>query len=58
MVACKRAIEGSHLSNRSMDRLAKVSRTIADLCDSEQIHSQHVEEAASFVIGGILRDAF
>lgn len=53
----KRTIEQSSLSTRSMDRLAKVARTIADLGESEQISSQHVEEAASFVVGGMLRDA-
>lgn len=51
-------IEQSTLSTRSMDRLAKVSRTIADLADSEEVDPEHIEEAASFVIGGMLRDAF
>jgi magnesium chelatase family protein len=40
-----------------MDRLAKVARTIADLAAVETIEPDHVEKAASFVIGGMLRDA-
>ncbi|MBI1309855.1 YifB family Mg chelatase-like AAA ATPase [bacterium] len=51
-------IETSTLSTRSMDRLAKVSRTISDLDDKEHVAPYHVDEAASFVVGGILRDAF
>ncbi len=58
MVAYKRTIEESSLSTRSMDRLAKVARTIADLAQTEHVGPPHVEEAASFVIGGMLRDAF
>lgn len=54
----KSLIENSTLSTRSMDRLAKVSRTIADLEDSDHVESDHVDEAASFVIGGMLRDGF
>ena len=41
-----------------MDRLAKVSRTIADLADSDLVEPIHVEKAVSFVVGGILRDRF
>lgn len=42
-----------------MDRLAKVARTIADLRDDnwETVEPADVEEAATYVIGGILRDA-
>jgi magnesium chelatase family protein len=49
-------IEESRISTRSMDRLAKVSRTIADLTDSKCVEPHHIAEAASFVIGGVLRD--
>ena len=52
----KATIEGSRLSTRSMDRLAKVTRTIADLEADHQIDRKHVVEAASFVTGGMLRD--
>ncbi len=52
----KATIEGSRLSTRSMDRLAKVTRTIADLERDQQIDQQHVVEAASFVTGGMLRE--
>lgn len=48
-------IENQSLSTRSMDRLAKVSRTIADLDDSETVDEVHVQEAATFVVGGVLR---
>lgn len=54
----REVIETSTLSTRSMDRLAKVSRTIADLADREEVDPPHVDEAASFVIGGMLREAF
>jgi len=50
-------IEKSTLSTRSMDRLAKVSRTIADLDDDDHVQPEHLDEAASFVVGGLLRDA-
>ncbi|MGC1274802.1 MAG: YifB family Mg chelatase-like AAA ATPase [Planctomycetaceae bacterium] len=54
----KKVIEGSDLSTRSTDRLAKVARTVADLERSDQIEPPHVDEAASFVVGGMLREAF
>lgn len=54
----KRVIGGSDLSTRSMDRLAKVARTIADLDESDRIEPPHVDEAAGFVVGGMLREAF
>jgi magnesium chelatase family protein len=54
----KSMIEDSSLSTRSMDRLAKVSRTIADLGASEDIVPQHVQEAGSYVIGGMLRENY
>jgi magnesium chelatase family protein len=43
-------IESSTTTTRSSDRLAKVSRTIADLSDSEEVQSEHVEEAASMMV--------
>ncbi|AMV19284.1 YifB family Mg chelatase-like AAA ATPase [Planctomyces sp. SH-PL14] len=54
----KRFIESTSLSTRSMDRLAKVARTIADLEDREQIEPHHIEEAGSFVTGGALLTKF
>ena len=51
----KSLIDQHTLSTRSMDRLAKVTRTVADLAAKEEIEPKHVEKAASFVIGGILR---
>jgi magnesium chelatase family protein len=51
-------IDANTLSTRSMDRLAKVARTIADLDDSEELESGHLDSAARFVIGGTLRNNF
>jgi len=48
-------IEQNTLSTRSMDRLAKVARTIADLENKDEIEPEHVSQAASYVIGGMLR---
>lgn len=46
------------LSTRSMDRLAKVARTIADLESSTKVEPPHLAKASSYGIGGILRDNF
>jgi magnesium chelatase family protein len=51
-------VEKHKVSTRSTNRLAKVSRTVADLNGADEINMPHVEEAAQFVIGGILRDFF
>ena len=48
-------IDKHTLSTRSMDRLAKVGRTVADLTASEEVQPEHFAKAATFVIGGILR---
>jgi magnesium chelatase family protein len=50
-------IDRNVLSTRSMDRLAKVARTVADLAASDEIRSEHIDTAATFVIGGVLREA-
>jgi len=52
----KRVIEDSSLSTRSMDRLAKVAQTLADLRGNDQIEVQNVDEAKGYVVGGILRE--
>ena len=52
----KDKIDSSRLSTRSMDRLAKVSRTVADIVGSDSVEALHLDKAAEFVIGGMLRD--
>jgi magnesium chelatase family protein len=54
----KATIDANTLSTRSMDRLAKVARTAADLAESETTEPEHIDAAARFVIGGTLRDNF
>jgi magnesium chelatase family protein len=51
-------VDRNKVSTRSTNRLAKVSRTVADLNGAAQIDRAHVDEASQFVIGGILRDMF
>ena len=51
----KNLVSNSSLSTRSMDRLAKVARTIADLENQDQILKDQVVKAEGFVIGGVLR---
>lgn len=52
----KSTIDGHRLSTRSMDRLAKVARTVADLAAADLVEPAHVDKAAEFVVGGMLRD--
>jgi magnesium chelatase family protein len=52
----KAIIDSSRLSTRSMDRLAKVSRTVADLASADTIDPPHLDKAAQFVVGGMLRE--
>ena len=54
----KTIIDQNILTTRSMDRLAKVARTIADLDACESLESKHLDRAAEFVIGTTLREAF
>lgn len=51
-------VDGKKMSTRSTNRLAKVARTVADLNKSEQIEIAHVDEAAQYVAGGILKEVF
>lgn len=52
------AVDTNALSTRSMDRLAKVARTIADLEDRDQIKEPDIVRAERFVVGGMLRNQF
>ena len=51
----KDVIDSNSLSTRSMDRLAKVARTVADLVGSEAVKRTHVHKAGSFVLGHVLQ---
>ncbi|HEY5613668.1 MAG TPA: ATP-dependent protease, partial [Lysobacter sp.] len=44
----ERAIEMLQLSARSMHRILRVARTVADLAGSAQIHTPHLTEAIGY----------
>src|SRR5690606_27382899 len=44
----ERAIDSLHLSARSMHRIMRVARTIADLAESPQILTAHLSEAIGY----------
>jgi magnesium chelatase family protein len=51
----KQTVAQHSLSTRSVHRLAKVARTVADLAGAECVEPSHVTESAKYVIGGLLR---
>lgn len=54
----KKLVDENSITTRSMDRLAKVARTVADLYNSDQVDPQHLDKAASYVMPGLLRIVF
>lgn len=51
-------VDMNKISTRSTNRLAKVARTVADLNGADDIDLRHVDEAAQYVVGGLLREMF
>ena len=47
-VLLRKAVEKFHLSTRAYFKVIKVSRTIADLEESEEIKQEHVAEALQY----------
>jgi len=54
----KAIVDQNRVTTRSVDRLAKVARTVADLAESDMLMPDHVDRAAQFVLGGPMRKAF
>lgn len=52
----KNVVDGRGMSTRAMDRLAKVSRTVADLHGSETIETTHINRPVQFMFNGDIDD--
>ncbi len=51
----KELVAKHSMSTRTMDRLAKVARTVADIDDSDSLEKPHLDKAAKYVLGGLLK---
>lgn len=51
-------VDQNRITTRSMDRLARVSRTVADIYNSDTVEPIHLDIAASFVLPGALKILF
>ena len=47
-ILLKRAVQSMHLSARAYDRMLRLSRTIADLDNSDMIQAHHLAEALQY----------
>lgn len=54
----KELVDSHRITTRSMDRLARVARTVADLYNSDSVEPSHLDKAASFVLPGLLKVLF
>ncbi len=51
-------VDRNRITTRSMDRLARVARTVADIYNSDMVEPPHLDKAASYVLPGLLKVLF